>query len=60
MSLKELGHPHMPKFEWLWNSPGNPNNCIAKAKRSVRLANKDNFNVVLREEDQPQTQLGLI
>lgn len=60
MSLKELGHPHVQRLEWMWNHSGNPNNAIMKAKRSVRMMNKDNFNVVLREEDQPSTNLGMI
>ena len=60
MSLKELGHPHVQRFEWMWNHAGNPNNAIMKAKRSVRMMNKDNFNVVLKEEDQPSTNLGMI
>jgi len=60
MSLKELGHPHVSRLEYMWNAPGNPNSCIMKAKRSVRMMNKDNFNVVLREENQPSTYLGLV
>lgn len=60
MSLKELGHPHTRRFEWLWNHGGNPQNAIMKTKRSVRMMNKDNFSVVLREEDQPSTNLGMI
>lgn len=60
MSLKELGHPHVSRFEWMWNDSRNPHNAIMKTKRSVRMMNKDNFNVVLREEDQPSTNLGMI
>jgi len=60
MSLKELGHPHTRRFEWMWNHGGNPQNAIMKTKRSVRMSNKDNFNVVLREEDQPGTNLGMV
>lgn len=54
MSLKELGHPHTPRFEVHWAR------AIDKVRRSVRLRNKDNFHTVLREEDQPSTNLGMI
>ena len=60
MSLKELGHPHTQRFEWMWNHGGNPQNAINKTRRSVRMMNKDNFNVVLKEVDQPSTNLGMI
>jgi hypothetical protein len=54
MSLKELGHPHVPRFEAQWMR------SIDKVRRSIRMRNKDNFNTVLREEDQPSTNLGMI
>jgi hypothetical protein len=54
MSLKELGHPHVPRFEAQWAR------SIDKVRKSVRMANKDNFHTVLREEDQPSTNLGMI
>lgn len=54
MSLKELGHPHVGRFEFQWAR------AIDKVRRSVRLKNKDNFHTVLREEDQPSTHLGMI
>lgn len=60
MSLKELGHPHTQRFEYLWNHPGNPHNAMMKVKRSVRMRNKDNFSIVKREEDLPSTLLGAI
>ena len=54
MSLKELGHPHTPRFEIQWAR------AIDKVRRSVRLRNKDNFHTVLVEEQQPGTNLGII
>lgn len=60
MSLKELGHPQTARYEWMWNGTGNRENCIMKTKRSVRMQNKDNMNVVIKEEDQPQTIMGLV
>jgi len=60
MSLKELGHPHVQRFEWLWNHPGNPRNSINQVRTAIRMRNKDNFHVVMREQDQPSTVLGLV
>jgi hypothetical protein len=60
MSLKELGHPHTNKLEWQWNSSNNRHNAIDKVRRSVRMMNKDNFNIVINENDQPSTYLGMI
>lgn len=60
MSLKELGHPHTTRFEYQWNNPANPNNCIMKTKRSIKMRPKDTLPVVLVEEDQPSTNLGMI
>jgi hypothetical protein len=54
MSLKELGHPHAPRFEIQWAR------AIDKVRKSVRMRNKDQFATVLREEDQPSTHLGMI
>jgi hypothetical protein len=54
MSLKELGHPHVSRFEVQWAM------SIDKVRKSVRLRNKDNFHTVLHEEDQPSTNLGMI
>lgn len=59
MSLKELGHPHVQRFEYQWNHPGNPNNAINKVRRAIRMRNKDQFATVIREEDQPSTLLGM-
>jgi len=60
MSLKELGHPHVSRFEWQWNHAGNPNSAMNQVKRSVKMGNKDNFAVVKREEDLPGTLLGAV
>jgi len=60
MSLKELGHPHVSRFEFQWNHPGNPNSAINQVKRAVKMRNKDNFAVVKREEDLPGTLLGAV
>ena len=60
MAFKELGHPHLLLFERQWNGLNNPNNAIAKVRRSIRMRNKDQFATVLKEEDQPSTLLGMI
>lgn len=60
MSLKELGHPHVDRLGFLWNSPSNRNNCIMQVKKAMKLRNKDQLHVVIREEDQPSTPLGMI
>jgi len=60
MSLKELGHPHVSRFEFQWNHAGNPNSAIAQVKRAVKMRNKDNFSIVKREEDLPGTLLGAV
>jgi hypothetical protein len=60
MTMKELGHPHLPMYERLWNSPGNPNSCINQVRRAVKMRNKDSMPVVKREEDLPGTLLGAI
>jgi len=54
MSLKELGHPHVIRLEGQWI------NAVRRARASVKMFNKDNFHVVLREQDQPQTPLGMV
>jgi hypothetical protein len=58
MSMKELGHPHVGRFELMWNA--GRNNAIDKVRRAVRMRNKDQFATVLREENQPSTHLGMI
>jgi hypothetical protein len=60
MALKELGHPHVSRFEFMWNSSANRNNCIVKARRSMRMRNKDQLHTVIREQDQPSTHLGMV
>jgi len=60
MSLKELGHPHVNRFEFQWNHVNNPNSAINQVKRAVKMRNKDNFPIVKREEDLPGTLLGAV
>jgi hypothetical protein len=60
MSMKELGHPNTRMFEFQWNGAGNPNNCINKVRKSIRMANKDQFSTVMLEENQPSTVLGMV
>tara|TARA_R110000751_G_scaffold23464_1_gene64911 strand:- start:565 stop:1227 length:663 start_codon:yes stop_codon:yes gene_type:complete len=60
MTLKELGHPHTALYERMWNSPANHNNAIMKVKRSIKLRNRDNLNIVKREEDLASTYMGAI
>lgn len=60
MSLKELGHPHVQRFETQWNGPGNRNSAIAKVRRSMRLRKQDQLHTVISEDHQPSTHLGMI
>lgn len=60
MSLKELGHPHVQRFEFQWNGANNRNSMIAKVRRSMRMRFKDQLHTVIREEDQPSTHLGMV
>jgi hypothetical protein len=60
MSMKELGHPNTRMFEFQWNGAGNPNSCINKVRKSVRMVNKDQFATVILEENQPSTVLGMV
>jgi len=60
MSMKELGHPNTRMFEYQWNGAGNPNNCINKVRKSIRMVNKDQFNTVILEENQPSTPIGMV
>lgn len=59
MSMKELGHPNTRMFEFQWNGAGNPNSSIAKARKAIRMVNKDQFATVVLEENQPGTVLGM-
>ena len=60
MAMKELGHPHLDRFQFQWNNPSNRNNAIMQVKKSMKLRNKDQLHVVIREEDQPSTPLGMV
>ena len=60
MSLKELGHPNVSRFEFMWNGSNNRNNCIKKAQRSMRMRNKDQLHHVVREEHQPSNFIGMV
>ena len=60
MSLKELGHPHVQRFEFLWNHPSNRNNMIQKTRRSMRMRNKDQLRTVTKESIQPSTIVGMV
>jgi hypothetical protein len=54
MSLKELGHPHTTRLEAQWLQ------SIERARTTWKMRNRDNFHVVTREEDLPQTVWGAI
>jgi hypothetical protein len=60
MSMKELGHPNTRMYEFQWNGAGNPNNCINKARKAIRMVNKDQLATVILEENQPSTVLGMV
>ena len=54
MSLKELGHPNTNRLQQQWL------NSIEKAKITWKMRRKDNFAVVKREENYPQTTWGMV
>jgi len=59
MSLKELGHPNVSRFEWMWNHSNNRRSALQKTKASMMLQNQDSLPTVQREEDLPYTRLGI-
>jgi hypothetical protein len=60
MSLKELGHPHVSRLEFMWNHPANRNNAIKKTQRSMRMRNHDQLKTVTKESIQPSTIIGMV
>ncbi len=55
MSPKELGHPNTSFYNEAWE------NAVVEVKRMEKRRKRgDKFRRVIREEDQPATQLGMI